>query len=77
MYRFYPRDSALNMRYTDLVSHQYTALDRYQQSSQALLFDQSWCSKNRRHFLSSDLPRNTVYCSTCKLGEIKIGYFIM
>ena len=77
MFRYILWDSTLNMRYTNLVSHQYTALDRYQHSSQALLSDKSWCSKNRRHFLSSDLHRNTVYCSTYKLGEIKIGHFIM
>ena len=56
---------------TNLVSRQCTALDLYQHSNQALLFDQSWCSKNQRHFPSSDLHRSTVYCSIYKLGEIK------
>ena len=65
------------MYYTNLVSHQYKALYRYQHSSQALLFGQSWCSKNRRHFPSSVLHRNTMYCSSYKLSEIRIGDFTM
>ena len=62
--------------YPNLVSHQYTVLDRYQHSSRALLFHLSWCSKNRRHFPSSDLHRDKVYCSIYKLGGIKIGPFV-
>ena len=67
MYRYIYWD----MHNTDLVSRQCTALARYQHSNQALLFDQNWCSKNRRYFPSSDLHRSIVYRSIYKLGEIK------
>ena len=55
------------IRDTNLVLHQYTAIDRFRRNSQALILYQSWYSKNRHHFPSSDLHRNRVYCSNYKL----------